>query len=57
VIGNNLKTIESIIGSIITQLKERPLAVIKFNLLKAARGWYGTDSQKYETAVLLIQIP
>jgi 4-amino-4-deoxy-L-arabinose transferase-like glycosyltransferase len=56
-IGKDLKTIDSIIWSIIAQLREQPLALIKLIIFKATRCWFGTDSHRYERAIFLIQLP
>ena len=49
------------LGGIITVVKEalqsRPLTVMKLFALKIGRSWYGTDSNRLETLILLIQIP
>lgn len=37
--------------------RSSPIAVIKLTLLKAARAWFGTDSGRLETGILLLQIP
>ncbi|MDD5195391.1 MAG: glycosyltransferase family 39 protein [Candidatus Omnitrophica bacterium] len=37
--------------------KAQPLAVIKLVLIKMARSWYATDSQRFETQILFIQLP
>jgi hypothetical protein len=34
----------------------RPVAVVKLFLLKAARSWYGTDSRRLETPLMLLQL-
>jgi 4-amino-4-deoxy-L-arabinose transferase-like glycosyltransferase len=48
-------------GGIATVLAEefqsRPLLVTKLLAFKAARSWYGTDSGRFETLILLLQIP
>jgi hypothetical protein len=49
------------LGGVITVVKEalqsRPLTVMKLFALKVGRSWYGTDSNRLETLILLIQIP
>jgi hypothetical protein len=49
------------LGGVITVIKEelqsRPLTVIKLLVLKVVRSWYGTDSNRFEAPILLIQIP
>jgi len=34
-----------------------PISTMKFSCYKSLRAWFGTDSEKYDSAVLLIQIP
>ena len=50
------ESVEDIFSLLIQQLKERPQAVTKLFIMKAARSWYGTDSGRYETAIMLLQI-
>lgn len=38
------------------QWRVRPMAVVKLYGLKLARSWYGTDSQRFETPILLVQL-
>ena len=38
------------------QLRERPLAVAELLAIKAARSWYGTETQRFEFWILLIQL-
>ena len=49
------------LGGVFTVVKEalqsRPLTVMKLFTLKIGRSWYGTDSNRLETLILLIQIP
>jgi hypothetical protein len=49
------------LGGAITVVKEalqsQPLTVMKLFALKVGRSWYGTDSNRLETLILLIQIP
>jgi 4-amino-4-deoxy-L-arabinose transferase-like glycosyltransferase len=37
------------------QVQLRPQAVIELGIIKAARSWYGTDSQRFEQLILFIQ--
>ncbi len=39
------------------EFRTQPTAVIKLVLLKAIRCWYGTDSQRFEDQIRLVQIP
>ena len=49
------------LGGVVTVVKEalqsRPLTVMKLIALKVGRSWYGTDSNRLEALILLIQIP
>ncbi len=36
---------------------DQPVTVAKLVALKAARSWFGTDSQRHERAILIFQIP
>lgn len=38
------------------ELRERPVAVAKLFVIKAARSWYGTDTHRREPQVLLMQL-
>ncbi len=38
------------------QVRERPAGMAGLVLLKAARSWYGTDSQRLEGVILLLQL-
>lgn len=37
------------------KLQKNPVTVAKLFLIKATRSWYGTDSQRYETTIQVIQ--
>jgi 4-amino-4-deoxy-L-arabinose transferase-like glycosyltransferase len=39
------------------KLAERPVDVLQFLALKAARSWYGTESRRNELRTLLLQLP
>jgi 4-amino-4-deoxy-L-arabinose transferase-like glycosyltransferase len=49
------------LGDVVSLMKEEmqtnPLAVAKLFIIKAARSWYATDSQRFETLIMLIQLP
>jgi hypothetical protein len=47
----------AVIDYLVAQINTRPQAVIKLVAIKAARSWYATDSTRYDTALLLFQIP
>jgi hypothetical protein len=38
------------------QLRERPMGVVKLYLVKVARSWYGTDSQRFDRPILFVQL-
>jgi 4-amino-4-deoxy-L-arabinose transferase-like glycosyltransferase len=50
-----LTTTGAVANVLAGQIAEHPLAVAKLFALKAARSWYGTDSQRAEGRVALIQ--
>jgi hypothetical protein len=52
---NKLETFRDIFSIMAEQSRKRPLAVAKLYLIKGARSWYGTDSQRFETPILLVQ--
>jgi 4-amino-4-deoxy-L-arabinose transferase-like glycosyltransferase len=44
-----------ILSVLIQQIEERPQALAKLLTMKAARSWYGTDSGRYESGIMLLQ--
>jgi hypothetical protein len=50
---NSLTDIAAIMSK---ELLARPVAVVKLFLLKAVRSWYGTDSRRLETPMMLLQL-
>jgi hypothetical protein len=50
---NSLGDIAAIMSK---ELLIRPVAVVKLFLLKAVRSWYGTDSRRLETPLMLLQL-
>ena len=52
---DRLKTVSGIAAVLADNLKTQPSAVFKLFLIKMARSWYSTDSQRFETSILLIQ--
>lgn len=50
-----MNSFEDVISVIIGKLGTQPLTVTKLFALKIARSWYGTDSGRFETAIMLIQ--
>ena len=51
-----LNSVGDIAGLLREQFRERPAAVLKLFAVKAARSWYGTDSQRFELPILLLQL-
>lgn len=54
---DELQSFRDVVLFMVGELRRRPLVVAKLYIIKAARSWYGTDSQRFETLTLLIQIP
>jgi hypothetical protein len=50
-----LQTLGNVATLLAEELRRHPGAVLKLFLIKAVRSWYGTDSHRFETPVLLIQ--
>lgn len=50
---NSLSDIGAIMAK---ELRVRPVAVVKLFLLKVVRSWYGTDSRRFETPLMLLQL-
>lgn len=53
---NEISTVSNIPPIVFREFRSHPIALIKLLLLKAARSWYGTDSQRLEGPILLIQL-
>ena len=51
-----LKSLGDIAAIMSKELLIRPVAVVKLFFLKAARSWYGTDSRRLETPLMLLQL-
>jgi 4-amino-4-deoxy-L-arabinose transferase-like glycosyltransferase len=51
-----ISTLSDFTPIISREFRSHPVAVTKLLLLKAARSWYGTDSQRLEGPILLIQL-
>jgi hypothetical protein len=51
------KSLDSVVKVILEELQTQPHAVIKLFAIKAARSWFGTDSQRLENLIILIQVP
>jgi hypothetical protein len=53
--SGEIRSLGSVISVMIEKLRTQPLVVCKLLLLKASRSWYGTDSGRFETPIMLIQ--
>jgi hypothetical protein len=42
---------------LVQKLRTQPYTIAKFYAIKAARAWYGTDSGRFETSIMMLQIP
>lgn len=51
-----LRSLSDIAAIMSKELLMRPVAVLKLFLLKAVRSWYGTDSRRLETPLMLLQL-
>lgn len=54
-LDGELTSMGQIISNLVDQTRQRPLAVFKLLLIKAARSWYGADSGRWESITLAIQ--
>jgi hypothetical protein len=54
---HELRSPKGILSIMVEQLRTRPLAVVKLLAIKAVRSWYGTDSNRFENQILMLQIP
>ena len=52
-----LTSMAAVAQEFLNQLLVQPWASLKFLFLKATRVWYGTDSQRYDNFILLLQLP
>ncbi len=50
-----LRTSGAVVEVLAREFRRDPIAVTKLLMLKAARSWYGTDSQRFEGAILALQ--
>jgi hypothetical protein len=48
-------TSKEIAGIMAGEFKKRPVTVIKLIVIKAARSWYGTNSNRLESLIMLVQ--
>jgi hypothetical protein len=53
--SHELESSRDILRFLAREFRERPIAVGQWLALKIARSWYGTDSGRYEAAILVIQ--
>jgi hypothetical protein len=54
---DEMSSIQGIAKVLYDEAGIRPFAVAKLAGLKLARSWYATDSNRFESLILLIQIP
>ena len=52
-----LNTTKKFFIYLVKSIEEQPVTITKLYLIKAVRSWYGTDSQRYEDILLILQIP
>jgi hypothetical protein len=53
---DTLTSFGAVAAAVKDQWHKRPMAVVKLYALKLGRSWYGTDSQRWEMPILLIQL-
>jgi len=53
---SEMNSIGGITSIMAEEWRRNPLAVSKLFAIKAARSWYGTDSHRFETPIILIQL-
>lgn len=57
--GQNIQTqtitSKEILGIMVEEFKKRPITVTKLFIIKAARSWYGTNSNRLESLIVLVQ--
>jgi hypothetical protein len=53
--SDEMQSLRGIVSVLTEKWRLQPLPVAKLFTLKAARSWYGTDSGRFETPILLIQ--
>lgn len=52
---DELRSTKDVLSLIVSELQNRPITVCNLFLIKAIRSWYGTDSQRHEPAILILQ--
>jgi 4-amino-4-deoxy-L-arabinose transferase-like glycosyltransferase len=53
--AGDIKTYADVTKVLGDQTRKRPMAVLKLFAIKIARSWYGTDSQRWETPIAIVQ--
>jgi 4-amino-4-deoxy-L-arabinose transferase-like glycosyltransferase len=53
---DQIRSLGDVASVIARESQRRPLAVAKLFVIKLMRSWYGTDSQRFEIPIMLIQI-
>ncbi len=53
---DELESFNGIATELTRQVQQRPEAVAELFAFKVARSWYGTDSERFEAPILLLQI-
>ena len=53
---SRLRSLSDVAALLREQLRERPAAVAELVVRKIARSWYGTDSGRYEWAIVVMQL-
>jgi hypothetical protein len=51
-----MQSLGGVLSVMAEELQMRPLAVAKLLAIKTARSWYATDSHRFETPIMLMQI-
>lgn len=54
---NELKSLKGAMSILDEEFRRRPLTFAKLFAIKVARSWYGTDTNRFEGLILLLQIP
>lgn len=52
-----LRSLRGIVSILAEELRLRPLAVAKLVFIKALRSWHGTDTHRFESQIMILQIP
>jgi hypothetical protein len=55
--SSELDSVGAVVSLLTEQVYTHPLAVAKLLMIKLARSWYATTSERFETANMLVQIP